>query len=53
MTNKEQYVRALKGQETARDALRKGGDDASVNHWAARLVFWLDEAKRLQNEMEG
>jgi len=53
MTLKEQHARAVKGQETARDALRKGGDDASLNHWAARLVFWIDEAKRLQSEMKG
>jgi len=25
-------------------------DDAAVDHWAERLVFWLDELRALEND---
>lgn len=49
MTIQQQYDRALKGQETCRRAMREHpGNDHNLDHWAERLVFWKQEAKRLQ-----
>lgn len=48
MTLRDQMKRAQKGMETAREELRKGrGNDMWIDHWAGRLMFWKDEAKRL------
>lgn len=49
MTLKEQMRRAQQGAETAREGLRKGGNDMMLDHWASRLMFWKDEARRLRN----
>lgn len=44
----DHYTRALKGAAQARDQLRKApGNDMNLDHWAARLLFWKDEERRM------
>lgn len=53
MTLQEQYDRANHGANLARKALReRPGNDLNLDHWAHRLVFWLDEASRLRKLAE-
>lgn len=50
MTEEQERARAEKGIQLARKALRTPhmiNDDAAADHWAIRLVFWLDELKAI------